>query len=273
MATAKTQTSKRKRTPKRPPRAGPNSRPRGAKWLTGNAEWEKMKATCRNLSHRAAVAESAFLSYQWRDFFRSMTTNVELAKVVQVLNEKKIPFVLTGAYGISGWTGRPRATHDVDVLVRTGRNHARAVKALKALYPQLEVRQLPGVTAFFVPGETESVIDVTFPHREDQRATLETGIWIEDKGLKFRVPTLECALANKYGAMLSLNRDATKRAQDAVDFSFMVKHTKDEGRAPVDEKLLYELGEKVWPGGGKELVRIFEEAHAGNVPNLTPTQK
>ena len=103
--------------------------------------------------------------------------------------------------------------------------------------------------------------------------TLQTGIWVESEGARYRVPTLECALANKYGAMLTLSRDAAKRALDAADFSFMVKHTKDEGRPPVDLKLLAELGEKVWPGGGKELVQIFEDAKAGKVPNLTPTQK
>ena len=95
----------------------------------------------------------------------------------------------------------------------------RAVKALRELYPKLEVRDLSGVMAFFVPGENQSVIDVTYPHREDLQVTLETAIWIEDEGRRYRIPKLEAALANKYGAMLTPTRDSIKRAQDAVDFA------------------------------------------------------
>lgn len=264
--------ARRKKPTRRHAARGNGPAPRG-KWSLGNPEWEAMKAACRNLSHGDAVAEAAYLSQQWRQRMRPMTTNVDVKKVVRVLRDKKIPFVLTGAHGISGWTGRPRSTHDVDILVRAGRNHARAVKAMKELYPELEVRQLPGLTAFFVPGERESVIDVTYPHRDDQMVTLQTGIWVTKEGEEYRIPTLECALANKYGAMLTLTRDPGKRGQDAVDFYTMIKHTKDEGRTPIDMKLLAELGDKVWPGGGKELVQIVEEAKAGKVPNLTPTRK
>src|SRR5207302_266237 len=117
------------------------------------------------------------------------------------LTRKKIPFVLTGAHGIGGWTGRPRSTQDVDILVKGGRNHGRAVAALKALYPQLEVRDFAGVTAFFIPGERESVLDVTYPHRADLEETLAHPIWTENReqGLRYRIPALEAALANKYG--------------------------------------------------------------------------
>jgi hypothetical protein len=195
----------------------------------------------------------------------------DFRQIILTLQAKKIPFVLTGAHGISTWTGRPRSTHDVDILVKAGRNHARAVKALEALYPQLEVRNFTGLAAFFVPGETESVIDVTYPHRADQEVTLQTGFWIEERGLRYRIPTLEAALANKYGAMLTPSRDPIKRAQDGVDFAFMVKHSLDEGREPIDLEELATLGEKVWPGGGAmEIVRFIEQAKAGKVPNPIP---
>jgi hypothetical protein len=195
---------------------------------------------------------------------------VELDEILQALRAKKIAFVLTGAHGMAGWTGRPRATHDVDILVRAGRTHARAVSAIKKLYPGLEVRQLAGVTAFFQPGTTASVIDITFPHRADQEVTLQTGVWVGSGAKKYRVPSLEAALANKYGAMLTLSRDPLKRAQDAVDFAAMVKHSTDAGRTPIDEAQLESLGEKVWPGGGgKEILFLMRQAKAGKVPNVS----
>jgi hypothetical protein len=240
------------------------------KWLLGNPEFEAHKGRCRNLAHADAVRECAQLSSLYREMWRSMSAiEIDLKKILKTLQEKKIPFVLTGAHGISGWTGRPRSTHDVDLLVKAGRNHARAVKAVKGLYPELEVQTLFGVTAFFVPGETESVIDVIYPHRADLEYTLESAVWVEQKGETYRIPSLEAALANKYGAMLALSRDFAKRGQDAVDFALMVKHSQDEGREPIDLDLLMSLGERVWTGGGgEEILRLVEQVKAGKVPSV-----
>ena len=161
-----------------------------------------------------------------------------------------------------------RATHDVDILVKGGRNFARAVSVIRELYPQLEARRFAGVTGFFPPGEKQSVIDVTYPHRPDNAETLRTAIWVEERNQKYRIPSLEAALANKYGAMLTPTRDAGKRGMDAVDFYNMVKHSLDEGRQPIDLATLEVLGEMVWSGGGgKEILRLVAEVKAGKVPN------
>jgi Nucleotidyl transferase AbiEii toxin, Type IV TA system len=249
-----------------------NPRLRSARGLPGIPEWEATKGNSRPLGHPEAVAECAELSDQYRRMWRRGTAGmVELNSIVQTLRAKKVPFVLTGAHGISGWTGRPRATKDVDILVKSGRNYARAVNALRALYPSLEIRQFAGVTGFFLPGEKESVIDVTYPHRPDLQETLQTAIWVEEGGNRYRVPALEAALANKYGAMLTLNRDPGKRGQDAVDFFYMVRHAAEEGRQPIDLEKLRDLGEKVWPGGGgAEILRLIEEVKEGRVPNVNP---
>jgi hypothetical protein len=230
------------------------------------AEWEAMKASRRNLTPADAIRECDFLTAQYRRMFGM--PDIDLKKIVAALRAKKIPFVLTGAHGIATWTGRPRSTHDVDILVKMGRNHARAVKAIQQLYPDLEMRTFFGVSAFFVPGEKQSVIDVTYPHRLDNAQTLATAITGEVQGIKVRIPTLEAALANKYGVALALNRDAGKRSQRMVDFYQMVRHSMDEGRDPIDMERLAELGELVWPGGGgKEIVQFVDDAKAGKVPN------
>jgi hypothetical protein len=248
----------------------PRQAPRHGKWLAGIPEWEAMKAHRRNLSHADAVRECAHLTTQYRRMWSSMAdVIVELDEVIKALTAKKIPFVLTGAHGISGWTGRPRATHDIDILVKGGRNFARAVNAIRALYPQLEARRFAGVTGFFSPGEKQSLVDVTYPHRADNAETLRTAIWVKERGQRYRVPSLEAALANKYGAMLTPTRDLGKRGMDAVDFYNMVKHSMDEGRQPIDLVTLEGLGEMVWPGGGgKEILRLVEDVMAGKMPNL-----
>ncbi len=57
-----------------------------------------------------------------------------------------------------------------------------------------------------------------------------------------------------------------KRVQDALDFAAMVRHSMDEGCQPIDLAKLEVLGEMVWrEGGGKEILRLVEEAKAGKV--------
>lgn len=128
------------------------------------------------------------------------------------------------------------------------------------------MRTFTGLTAFFVPGEMASVIDVSCPYRADQEETLADPVWTENRelGLRYRVPALESALANKYGAMLTPTRDLEKRLLDVADFAGMVRHSMDEGRRPIDLEKLEALGEKVWPGGGgKEILRMVESVKAG----------
>src|SRR5713101_9312257 len=135
--------------------------------IGSDPQWEEAKAARRNIDHNDAVQESFFLQKQYRSMWSHQVaaSPVDLNQILRTLIRKKIPFVLTGAHGIGGWTGRPRGTQDVDILVKGGRNHGRAVNAIKELYPDLEVRDFAGVPAFFIPGEKQSVIDVTYPHR------------------------------------------------------------------------------------------------------------
>lgn len=259
----------RKRTLNRPaPRA------RASKWLIGIPEWEAVKGAYSNKSPHKAVLECDFLRNQYRTMTSDMANvRVEVREILQALRAKKVPFVLTGTHGIGVWTGRPRATYDVDLLVKAGRNHARAVKAIQALYPQLECRRFTGLTSFFVPGEVESIIDVSCPQRPDNEETLRTPVWVEEEGLAYRIPSLENALANKYGAMLTLTREPDKRVQDGLDFFRMVRHSTEQGRQAIDLELLAVLGELVWPGGGgHEILRFVEQAKSGIVPSFLPTR-
>jgi hypothetical protein len=243
---------------------------RRAPVLASDPEWEKCKASRRAINHHDAVQESADITRtQWRLMGKPESAKIDVNKIIRTLTAKKIRFVLTGAHAIGGWTGRPRATKDVDILVKGGETHGRAVRAIRKLYPHLEVRDFTGVTSFFLSGEKESVIDVTYPHRADIEDTLANPVWIKEKGLKYRIPALEAALANKYGAMLTPTRNLKKRIQDTLDFSWMVEHSLDPGQETIDLEELRLLGEKVWPGGGgEEILRMVQEVKKGGAVDL-----
>lgn len=235
--------------------------------LMGDPEAEAVGAARSNESHAQAAAGCSELSKSYRRTWRKGTYMLDHRDIVRYLSAKKIPFVLTGTHGISGWTGRTRSTYDVDILVKGGRNFGRAVKALQAMFPNLEYREFAGVAGFFVPGEKISLLDVTYPHRPDIQETLATAMWVEDGDLRFRIPRLEAALANKYGASITPTRDVDKRTIDMVDFYQMVLHSMDPGRESIDLNWLRELGEKVWPGGGgAEILELVEQAKSGRIP-------
>jgi hypothetical protein len=242
-------------------------------FTTTDPAWEAMKAARRNLSHDEAVQEVWFLQRQYRRQWsdRMAASPVELYVVLRTLTKKRIPFVLIGAHGFAGWTGKPRDTKDVDILVKGGRNLTRAVKAIRDLYPQLEERSFPGLIAFFIPGEKESVVDVIYPHRADLADALENPVWTENREekIRYRIPALEAALSSKYGAMLNPTRGLDQRMQDAVDFTRMVQHSQDEGGQAIDLVRLELLGEQVWPGGGgKEVLRMVEQVKSGKAISI-----
>ena len=169
--------------------------------------WEEVEAIRRPIGHDAAVQESLFLQKlfrrQWSD--RMAASPVDLNDIVRTLSGKKIPFVLIGAHAYGGWTGRPRSTFDVDILVKSGRN-----LPVPSTPSRISIRNWKSVrfrlrSLFIIPGETTSVIDVFDPHRADLEEALTTAIWIDNKerGLRYRIPSLENALASKCGAMLN----------------------------------------------------------------------
>jgi hypothetical protein len=246
---------------------------RRANLVDRDPQVEAIEAARSNLRPDEAVQRVFWLQRQYRSLWRNRVPSspVDPYEIIKTLTQKRIPFVFTGAHGIAAWTGKPRSTQDVDVLVKAGRNYARAVKAITELYPQLEARRFPGITALFLAGETDSVIDIVYPHRADIEETLEKAIWAEDnkRGLRYRIPNLEEALANKYGAMLTPSRALDKRLIDAADFTRMVQHSTDPGRNPIDLERLAALGEKVWPGvGGVEIKRLVAEVMAGTAIDL-----
>ena len=144
------------------------------------------------------------------------------------------------------------------------------MNVVSELYPELDVRAIKEMTAFFVRGEQLSVIDIMLPHGNMNGANRAATIWVKNAcGTRYRIPTLEAALAHKYGAMLDLDRDVGTRQMDAVDFSWMVKHSTDEGRQPIDLEKLAALGELVWPGGGgREILRFVEASKRNQVPDI-----
>ncbi len=177
------------------------------------------------------------------------------ADIIPVLNDAGVRFILMGNYGIGGWRSEPRATEDVDILVRT-RDHRKAVRVIQAAFPRLQVVDYPVVTRFLDPPTRTPLIDLMKPNQPLFKVAFRQTI-LEAEG--YLIPNLEFALACKFAAMVSPNRADEKKFLDAADFTSIVKKNLPAIRRP----RLRRLGERVYPGGGTEIMELVEDIKAG----------
>ena len=177
--------------------------------------------------------------------------------VIRVLQNEKIPFVLVGAYGLVGWTKRPRATEDVDVVVPL-RQVKKAVRALEEAFPELKGEDYEVVARLKNRQTGHVAIDVMKPIQAPFNAIFKHTHDVTDKGVEYRVPNLEMALATKFAPLVSLGRAEVDKYSDARDFALMAINNED-----FDWISLESLGESIFPGGGKEIVEKVRQAKAG----------
>jgi hypothetical protein len=177
-------------------------------------------------------------------------------QVITVLNREKISFVLVGAHAVGGWTGKPRATQDVDLVVAE-RQIKKATRALLAQFPNLQARDEEVVVRLQDRDSGEVLIDLIKP-RSIYRAAFKHTHAVSQAGQSYRIPALEMALATKFAAMTSPNRQDDAKHQDATDFIRMVRHNPD-----IDQERLTQLGELVYGGGGADICEMVRQVRAG----------
>lgn len=175
--------------------------------------------------------------------------------VVPVLIAQKIDFMLVGAYGISGWLMQPRATQDVDVLVRT-MDRGKTASALLQKYSDWAVEKCPQVWRL---GKNDQVlVDIMLTNSPLHKRVFKEFAFTVVSGTKVKVPKVECAITMKFSAMTGHYRRQEKKYLDAADFVSMINKNKK-----LDLDLLHELAELQYSGAGAELLKYVEEARAG----------
>ena|ERR1043166_2619283 len=203
------------------------------------------------LDHRTALRISSNVTRNIRQLQGRTKVNIEPREVIKILNKARIRFTLVGAHGIAGWLVDPRASQDVDVIIHA--QHKKAVQAIRKAFPELRVMDTEVVTRFIDPATDRPVIDLMKPDSDLHQNVSEYTVQV---GKTHTVPTLEMALSLKFAAMQSPHRKEMKKHQDAVDFESMVVAHGDE----IDDDVLFSLGEMVKNGGGKEILKLVEEA-------------
>lgn len=212
------------------------------------------------MKHRDAIHMATELSAR-------QGVQVRAEDVVDALNKAKVSFVLTGAIAIGGYTGEPRATKDVDIIVRP-KDREKATKALAARFPNLAFEPGEALTSFYDPKTFAIWIDLVHTDRADFLANFKNRVKVES----YFIPTRKMFFIQKFMGMNNPNRPAEKRAFDFGDFIRMarVMHDKGEGLNLQEMQLMcHEI-----PFGDRDLGReVFEAVRDAingrlNLPHL-----
>jgi hypothetical protein len=210
--------------------------------------------------HFIALRTSSRLTSDFRRKHQAKAVRVTPEKVIRTLHRAGVTCVLLGTHGLGAYRDEPRATQDVDVLV-TKSEVQTAVRALQSAYPKLTVKDSREVARFIDPATGMGVIDVWKPVQRALQAVFRYTI---SMGETHKIQDLEMALVSKFVAMISPNRRLDKKLIDAGDFTNVALFN----RGSLDLEKLARLGEKVYPGGSAEIVRIIVDLDAGRTIRL-----
>ena len=172
----------------------------------------------------------------------------------RLLNAAKLKGVLIGAHAVNTRSGDPRATQDVDIVAEKPK---KVVELFRRAFPHLSVEDHPVVVRFKDGGRV--AIDVIKPSSSalfKRILKLTESLKVQEVAITLADP--EALLALKFQAMASGARATEKKYQDASDFITLAKQLKR-----VNETKLNELGELVYAGAGKELLKLIADARAG----------
>jgi hypothetical protein len=209
-----------------------------------------MPIATRNIHARNITTSTVLSGYYVKNFIPPLD-------VIRLLNAAKVRFMLVGAHGLAGWRAEPRATQDVDILAGY-RQHQKAVRVLVKAFPQLQPDDQEVVIRLRDAETGDVLIDVMKANQPLFREALHYARSVEAESVSYKIPSLELALAMKFAPMVSLNRVDEKKFVDAADFIRIVKVNPE-----IDLDTLAELGELVYPGGGKEVVELVRKVRAG----------
>jgi len=169
-------------------------------------------------------------------------------EVIDVLNKGGVECVLVGAQMLGHYTGEPRATQDVDVVVN---DVERAVRVVRAKWPHFTFDDQQPVVR--VRDGEFVVIDLMKPV-DLYGKVFANSITGTIGNVKILIPTPELAVAMKYAAMISTWRKRGKRHIDVGDFIHLV-----ESQPKLDVEKVGQFVAYLWAGAEDEVKKYIDD--------------
>jgi hypothetical protein len=181
---------------------------------------------------------------------------VQPAAIAATLDRLGIVHVFIGGIVVGCYSGRPRATQDVDVVLAPGSDADAAARAIAGLGKRLTIQRFPSFIAIQRPASDggASAVDLVTTSAGSYGLAFEAGETLRLEGQAIRIPSIEVMLVLKYTAAVNPIRPAERALQDWADLAAMAA-----GTPTLHRERAYRLGNAVVPGYGDDLERRLKQ--------------
>ena len=187
-------------------------------------------------------------------------------EVAALFEKQSLSYVLIGGHMMSYYTGTPRATVDVDFIIRKA-DFKKAFDSVSHAFSEFKSNdKVYHVTFDVIESETVDperidLIKDGFPIFRE--VVKNYSVIVQSDKNVVRIPTLEAAIALKFAASISPNRADEDKQIDNADMTRLIKTSQH-----IDDGKLLKLGELIYSGGGKELTSIVKDIIEGKSVSL-----
>jgi hypothetical protein len=172
-------------------------------------------------------------------------------RIMARLDQSGIRWALVGAGAVNYYSGKPRSSLDVDLLIDGPRLDQAVAIAKGVLGPRAgETRHETHVT--LRAARSPLVIDLI---RGNQHPLFEEALRRRRRRGVVRIPTVEALLALKYLSAVSPHRPTADKRQDILDFA----RTLQASRGRVDVPQLIELGAMAHDRARGEIAQLVDD--------------
>ena len=165
-----------------------------------------------------------------RQFYEWQTAggSTDVAKLVQALEAREIPWCMIGGLAVNHWAAEPMATADVDLVIAAERIEE-AVAAMQEC--GFAARRFD----WSINLKGQSKVSVQISTEDFYRDFPSRSVPADVHGILMRVASLEDTLAGKLKALDDSERRPSKRQKDLTDVARLVEaHPELQARVPAE---------------------------------------
>jgi hypothetical protein len=189
----------------------------------------------------------------------SRASDIPPLDIAKILNRMKVFYVFGGGVIVGCWTGDPRATEDVDLILGKGAPVRKIVAAIGKIRKDLKSTIYPSVIRFEGKSPTgqRNLIDLIRPYDGVYSHAEEYFVDITVQGVPVRIPTPEMLVVMKFAAATSLTRAPLKQAQDMIDLKTVVL-----AQPTLDLVVVRRIANFIGPKLGAKLIRLIKRTRS-----------
>jgi hypothetical protein len=171
--------------------------------------------------------------------------------ICKLAKDNDILLVLVGANAVNVYSGRPRASQDVDFVCD---KPDRLIALIKKVLTNYKLKIKESAAVFKISKDNQEFVDIIKPDNDLLRTTLSRTRRVQG----FYIPIIEVLVALKYAAMISPYRQEADQLQDAADFIRVIKNN-----PRLDAEKTAEYASSIHETAADEIKRFIADVRAG----------